>query len=92
MPFYTYEHTGKPCLRGKKFTIKQSIKDEPLKKCPECGRKVRRLISRVNVVVGKSNRELKNLGFTKLKRRDKGVYEDVTGTDVGKQILDANEP
>lgn len=40
MPTYEYE-----CLKCKyKFEKFQGIKDEPLKRCPSCGGKVRRLI------------------------------------------------
>ena len=41
MPTYDYE-----CLTcAHTFEHFQSIKDEPLQECPECGQKVRRLIS-----------------------------------------------
>ena len=33
------------------------------------------------VAVPKFNSEIKNLGFTKLEKRDDGVYENVTATD-----------
>jgi putative FmdB family regulatory protein len=39
MPTYDYE-----CPKCGLFEYFQSMKDEPLKKCPECGAKVRRLI------------------------------------------------
>jgi len=52
---------------------------------------VKRLISRVQVSVSKSNSELKNLGFKKLVRRDKCVYEDVTRGDTDEPIIDVNE-
>ena len=39
----TYEYECKSCGHG--FDIFQSIKDEPLKVCPECGRELRRLIN-----------------------------------------------
>ncbi|MFK7741008.1 MAG: zinc ribbon domain-containing protein [Planctomycetota bacterium] len=35
---------------------------------------------------------LKNLGFKKLVRRDKGVYENVTATDKESRYYDANDP
>ena len=41
MSFYDYECNS--C--GHKFEVKQSIKDDPLKDCPECGGEVKRLIS-----------------------------------------------
>ncbi|MEN6360681.1 MAG: zinc ribbon domain-containing protein [Smithella sp.] len=41
MPTYEYE-----CSRcGLHFEKQQSIKDEPIKQCPECGESVRRLVS-----------------------------------------------
>jgi putative FmdB family regulatory protein len=41
MPTYGYE--CKSC--GHNFDAFQSIKDEPLKTCPECGKELRRLIN-----------------------------------------------
>ena len=41
MPTYGYE--CKSC--GYTFDVLQSMKDEPLKTCPKCGKKVHRLIS-----------------------------------------------
>ena len=41
MPTYGYECTS--C--GHTFDAFQSMKDEPLKKCPKCGKKIRRLIN-----------------------------------------------
>ena len=35
---------------------------------------------------------LKDLGFKKLVRRDKGVYENVTATDKESRYFDANDP
>ena len=39
----TYEYECKSC--GHNFDVFQSILDEPLKTCPECGKEVRRLIN-----------------------------------------------
>ena len=39
----TYEYECKSCSYH--FEAFQSIKDEPLKKCPQCGKSVRRLIN-----------------------------------------------
>lgn len=41
MPTYSYKCDN--CSHA--FTIRQSIKDDPLSECSECGGKVRRLIS-----------------------------------------------
>ena len=40
MPTYDYECDG--C--GKSFELFQQMSDDPIKKCPECGGKVHRLI------------------------------------------------
>jgi putative FmdB family regulatory protein len=39
----TYEYECRSC--GHTFDAFQSIKDEPLKICPQCGREIRRLIN-----------------------------------------------
>jgi len=39
----TYEYECKTCSH--RFEVFQSMSDEPVKKCPECGEQVRRLIS-----------------------------------------------
>lgn len=44
----------------------------------------------MNVPTG--NSELKNLGFTKLVKRQDGTYENVTRTGTEKRFLDRNDP
>jgi putative FmdB family regulatory protein len=39
----TYEYECKNC--GYSFDVFQSMKDEPLKICPQCGKEVRRIIN-----------------------------------------------
>ena len=41
MPIYEYQCTG--CAH--RFELKQSIKDDPIKECPRCGKDVTKLIS-----------------------------------------------
>ena len=43
------------------------------------------------VAVTKSNSELRNAGFTKLVRRDKGVYENVTAIEGEKRYMKAGD-
>ena len=78
MPVYEYEHQDKSCRLGKVFDLEQSINDRQLTHCPACSGPVQKLISRTNISCPKSNSELRDLGFTKLVRRDDGVYENVT--------------
>ena len=77
MPTYEYEHLkAKPKDCDTLVEVFQSMKDDPLTECPKCGRPVRRVISAVAGHVNKmSGTYLKERGFTKLVKRDKGVYE-----------------
>lgn len=53
---------------------------------------VTKLLTAPNLNFPKSNSELKNMGFTKLVRRDKGVYENVTATDSEKRYMKHDDP
>ncbi|MCB2156436.1 zinc ribbon domain-containing protein [bacterium] len=88
MPIYEYAHKGEKgpeCTDN--FLLEQSIKDDRLEKCPLCGHPVERLIFPVGIATPKTNTELKNLGFTKLVKRDDGVYENVTQGDGEKRYM-----
>ena len=52
---------------------------------------IERIIGRVMVQSPKGNSELKSMGFTKLVRRDKGVYENVTAQDGEKRYMVAGD-
>ena len=77
MPVYIYEHVNEPgdgCEA--EIEIYQEFGSEHLEKCPKCKRKIRRIIKSANFSVDHfGSGELKEKGFTKLVRRDKGVYE-----------------
>ena len=73
MAIYEYEHIEAACPRGRIFEAVQSIHDDPFEVCPDCGGPVRRLISLVGISTPKTNSELRDLGFTKLVKRDDGV-------------------
>jgi len=92
MPIYEYEHLEEPCSQGRVFDIKQSINDKSLTKCTQCAGPVRKLISRINISTPKTNSELRDLGFTKLVKRDNGVYENVTARDGESRIVLRDKP
>ena len=49
---------------------------------------VERIFTRApGMAVSKFNSELKNMGFTKLEKRDDGVYENVTALDSEKRYM-----
>lgn len=56
------------------------------------GSAVRRLVSAPGLAFPKTNSELKNLGFTKLVRREKGVYENVTASGGDARYMNADDP
>jgi len=92
MPVYEYEHLGEGCALGRGFELSQSMYSAPFTTCPECGQAVRKLISLASINTPKGNSDLKNLGFTKLVRRDNGIYENVTATGKESRIWDASRP
>jgi putative FmdB family regulatory protein len=92
MPIYEYEHIEKSCNRGKVFEIKQSINDKPLIKCPECNGPIHKIMSLGNISTPKSNSELRDLGFTKLVKRDDGVYENVTARNGDSRYMLRDKP
>ena len=92
MAVYEYEHLGPACPRGRIFEAVQSIHDDPLKVCPDCGQPVRRLISLVGISTPKGNSELRDLGFTKLVKRDDGVYENVTARNGESRYMQRGRP
>ncbi len=92
MPVYEYEHIEKPCGKGKVFEVRQSINDKPFIECPRCKGPVRKLMSLGNISSKKTNSELRNLGFTKLVKRDDGVYENVTARNGESRYMLRDKP
>lgn len=92
MPVYEYEHLEEPCQRGMVFEHTQSIHDQPLTRCPDCNGPVRKLISYAGFSAPKTNSELRDLGFTKLVKRDDGVYENVTARNGDSKYVIRGKP
>ena len=92
MPVYEYEHLSRPCDLGQVFEQRQPMADPSLERCPNCGGPVSRRISRINISTPKTNSELKDLGFTKLVRRDDGVYENVTARSGDSRYMVRGKP
>jgi hypothetical protein len=61
-------------------------------KCPECSRAVKKIISQISISCPKSNGELRDLGFTKLVKRDDGVYENVTAREGDSRYMKRGNP
>jgi len=66
--------------------------DKALTHCPECNCPIRKIISKINISTPKTNSELKDLGFTKLVKRDDGVYENVTARDGDSKYVHRDKP
>jgi putative FmdB family regulatory protein len=96
MPTYEYEHQdpkqGKKCPKGEGFELAQRITEDALKTCPECGGAIRRLISKPYIRSPQSDSDLKSMGFTKLVKRDQGVYENVTRTGGESRYMESGKP
>jgi len=92
MPVYEYEHLADPCAVGRFFERTQAMSEDALTTCPECGGPVKRLISLPNISTPTTDSELKSMGFTKLVRRDSGVYENVTALPGESKVMEAGKP
>ena len=93
MAWYFYQHTSDVsdhCQLGNVFEIERAMSDSPLACCPACGQPVQRLYSAPNVHSPVADSTLRNAGFSKLVRREKGVYENVTAQDSEKRIVSFN--
>ena len=89
---YEYEHVDTPCGLGRVFEVTQSLEEKTLATCPTCRGRVRKLISLVGISAPKTNSELRDLGFTKLVRRDDGVYADVTARGGESRYMHKDRP
>jgi putative FmdB family regulatory protein len=87
MPTYEYQAVDvqAACEQCRaRFEVRQSMRDEPLKKCPQCGGRIERLISACGIRTGPSERAMlsdKNLkakGFKKLVNEGGGKFRRVT--------------
>jgi putative FmdB family regulatory protein len=92
MPIYEYEHVRQACKLGKVFDIRQALDDAQLEKCPDCGGPVKKILSHTNISCPKTNSELRDLGFTKLVKRDDGVYENVTARGNDSRYMERGKP
>jgi putative FmdB family regulatory protein len=94
MPTYVYAHKDQnSCQLGSEFEVVQPIKDNALKKCPSCGKAIERLIfPPMSIKSPKSDSDLKGLGFTKLVKKDNGVYENVTASGSESKLFKADDP
>jgi putative FmdB family regulatory protein len=80
MPIYQYRPNKNSCPYCRDgFDIMQSMSADPLKYCPKCSKPVHKVPSTFSGAVPLlSDGNLRDKGFTKLVRRDKGVYEKTT--------------
>jgi len=85
MPIYEYEPVMKPCpMCADRFAVIQTLGEEPLTDCPQCGLPCRRVISRVTVKMKEdlSYQRAADRGFTTWKRTGAGQWEKVAGEGV----------
>ena len=92
MPLYEYEHLEEPCSRGRVFEYHQKASSGPLIECPWCGGPIKRLVSPARLRKHKTDTELRDLGFTKLVRKDDGIFENVTARNGESKIVDRRRP
>lgn len=88
MPLYEYVIFNDDGSQGETFEVLQRISEPPLKKHPQSGQKVQRIMAAPNVkkkysggpITGDtSDKNLDRLGFTKYKKSKVGTYEKILG-------------
>lgn len=82
MPTYVYEarEQGKGCAKCRGgFEVIQSLKDEKLTACPDCGAEIYRVIQAPGLTHSKTDLHYraKRAGFKCLKKVQKGEYETI---------------
>ena len=82
MPIYEYEHIDEKhpgCVEV--VEVIQPMSDDALSACPECGKPVKRVISRASFIMGinLSPESTSKQGFTTYRKSDKGTYEKAGG-------------
>jgi len=89
MPLYDYAPRSGKCTRCKgRFEVVQRVAEPKLKRCPDCGKPVERLISAA-AVHGKFSMapsRLKDLGMTKYVKTSDGSYARTVGKGGPKMI------
>ena len=80
MPIYQYKAKKNGCDHCREgFEEMQSFSARPLTKCPQCKAAVKKIPAPCRSCTPMlSDGNLRDKGFTKLVRRDKGVYEKTT--------------
>lgn len=82
MPLYVYEakdpKKGCPTCRAS-FEVTQSLKDDKLTVCPDCGSEIYRVIQAPGLTHSKTDLHYraKRAGFHTLKKVQKGEYEKI---------------
>ena len=89
MPLYEYAARAGGCRKCRKgFEIVQKLADPKLKKCPDCGARIERVIGAVGVHTkfAMSKSKLNDLGMTKYVKTSDGSYERTAGHKGPKMI------
>jgi len=86
MPIYEYEPDERNCFMcDGRVNVIQSVSEDALSTCPDCGLAVRRVISQVSFKMNAAESVLDRAGrkgFTAWKRVEEGKWEKVSGEGV----------
>ncbi len=95
-PVYGYYHldseAAAACPAGAEFEFTQLAVDLPLTRCPWCGGGVERGLAPASIRTHKFDCELKDLGFSKLRRVDDGLFENLTQRPGEARLIDRRDP
>lgn len=85
MPIYEYEPWNRECFMCEgRVSVIQGLDEPELEFCPQCGLKVRRVISRASIQIRRGGNldKAAQHGLTAWKRVEEGKWEKVAGDGV----------
>ena len=89
MPLYVYraKDPARACEACRvELEVLQSMSARRLRKCPECGAPVARVVTSAAMHSVQGPAELRNLGMARLEKRSDGMYENVSAQDGAQRV------
>ena len=89
MPLYVYraQDPERSCATCRSdFEVLQSLRDERLTACPQCGAAVAKQFTTCSAAFPQGAAALRNMGMARLEKRSDGSYENVSAQDGHQRV------
>jgi putative FmdB family regulatory protein len=89
MPLYVYRASDPERACGQcreDFEVLQSLRDERLTECPECGAAVAKQVTTCSAAFPQGPAALRNIGMARLEKRVDGNYENVSAQNGHQRV------